>query len=106
MHQTCPLCDSASVIRSVKRPIVGKIFDCKTCGSYLIDMEAEQYLASLPELAFTEHRLKLSKYAQSMEKGALLVIHLPEPNDPRSSRLEHQTTMVVTSIYPKDFPEN
>lgn len=83
----------------------GNIYDCPTCGHYLIDMESEQYLADLPEFAYTEHRLKLSQYAQSIEKDSLLAIHTPEPDDPRSSRLETQTTMVVTTIYPAPSPD-
>ena len=98
-NQNCPLCNSAAKFHNAISPRHGKLFDCPVCGKFLIDLECEVYLAELPEVAYTEHRRRLSDYSRSFDHGSVLVIHAPDPGDPRVNDMENQTTVLVTDIH-------
>ena len=79
---------------------MGKFFNCQTCKKFLIDPECEAYLSALPEFAYTENRRSLSDYSKSLDDEMFLVIHAPDPGDPRVSDMKNQTTVLLTGIHP------
>ena len=94
--QACPLCGHDEARFNTTHFPVGKHFACQHCTEFWIDGYAEEYVASIPEVARTEMRGRLSKQAQETAAGHLYVIREPKRSEITGDGHDVARTSLIT----------